>query len=76
MKYLLVVVLALAVFWLWQHNRKVEKQAAQKAPPRRQLPAVEIVECRVCGIHLPLSEAVSDPRGSYCCDAHRLQHGD
>ena len=75
MKYLLVLVLALGVVWLWRHNRQTGKKTAERPPPRRQLPAVEIVECAVCGLHLPQSDAVSDQRGSYCCEAHRRQHG-
>lgn len=73
MKYLLVFGLVFAVFWLWQHNRRAEKKAAQRPPPRRQLPAVQIVECAVCGLHLPQADAVSDTHGSYCCEAHRRQ---
>lgn len=75
MKYLLVLGLALGVFWLWRHNRQAEQKAAERPTPRRQLPAVEIVECAVCGVHLPKPEALSDTRGSYCCEAHRRQHG-
>lgn len=75
MKYLLVLVLALGVFWLWRHNRQSQKKAAAPPRPRPQLPAVEIVECIVCGVHLPQPEALSDARGSYCCEAHRRQNG-
>lgn len=75
MKYLLVLVLALGVFWLWRHNRQAAQKAAERPPPRRQLPPVEIVECAVCGVHLPQPDALTDARGSYCCEAHRRQHG-
>lgn len=90
MKYLLVLVLALGLLWLWRHNRQAAQKAAEadkankaaeanKAAGRparhRQQPAVEIVACTVCGLHLPQSDAVTDARGSYCCDAHRRQHG-
>jgi uncharacterized protein len=84
MKYLLVLVLALGMLWLWRHNRQAARKDAEAAeaskaterPARhRQQPAVEIVECAVCGLHLPQSDAVTDARGSYCCDAHRRQHG-
>lgn len=75
MKYLLVLVLALGVFWLWRHNRQAAQKAAERPPPRRQLPPVEIVECAVCGVHLPQPDALTNARGSYCCEAHRRQHG-
>lgn len=75
MKYLLVLGLALGVFWLWRHNRQAAQKAAERSVPRQQLPAVKIVECAVCGVHLPTTDALSDAHGSYCCDAHRRQHG-
>lgn len=75
MKYLVVLILALGVFWLWRHNREAEKKAAERPTPRPQLPAVEIVECAVCGVHLPKPEALIDARGSYCCETHRRQRG-
>ena len=32
MKYLLVLLIAVAVIWLWRHNRQAEKRAT--TPPR------------------------------------------
>lgn len=75
MKYLLVLGLALGVLWLWRHNRQAGQKAAERPAPRRQLPAVEIVECAVCGVHLPKPDALTDAGGSYCCEAHRRQRG-
>ena len=73
MKYLLVLIFALGVLWLWRHNRQAGQKAAEHPAPRRQLPSVEIVECTVCGLHLPQSEALTDKCGVYCSDAHRRQ---
>lgn len=76
MKYLLVIGLVLVVFWLWRHNRQAEKRSAP-APRRQPGPppaATEIVECEVCKIHLPKSEALMAPGGGiYCSEAHRRQ---
>ena len=73
MKYLLVVGLALLVFWLWRHNRQAEKRAATRPPPAPPPLAIEIVECAVCKVHLPKSEALVGQGGVYCGEAHRRQ---
>lgn len=80
MKYLLVILIAVAVIWLWRSNRQAEKRAS--VPPRPGTrpqptqPATEMVECQVCHVHLPRSEAlIGGQGGSYCCEAHRRQAG-
>ena len=75
MKYLLVISLVLVVFWLWRHNRQAEKRAAPAArqPPGSPAAAMEMVECSVCKIHLPKSEALIGQDGIYCSEAHRRQ---
>ena len=81
MKYLLVTALVLAVFWLWRHNRhaeqeqKEERDAAKRRSAVQRLPPVDIVECAVCGVHLPKTDALFGVNASYCCDAHRRQAG-
>lgn len=82
MKYLLVTVLVLVVFWLWRHNRQAEKKAAPGDGARRpgraanSLQATEVVACSVCQVHLPRTEAVTGRKGLYCSEAHRRQAGD
>ena len=80
MKYLLILLIAVAVIWLWRHNRQAEKRAS--APPRASSraqaaqPVTEMVECEVCHVHLPRSEAlIGGQGGGYCCEAHRRQAG-
>ena len=78
MKYLLVMALALGMFWLWRHNRqadKADRAAARRPPPAHNLPPVTIVACAVCGIHLPKTEALAGANAHYCCDEHRRQAG-
>lgn len=80
MKYLLVILLILVVFWLWQYERRTQKGAA--TPPRPPASpdsaqaggATEIVACSVCQLHLPRTEALIG-RGArpYCSEAHRRQ---
>ena len=77
MKYLLVITLAVLVFWLWRHNRQVEKKAQQ--PPRARSNSAskkgitEMVSCVVCDVHLPKSEALPGGDGFYCSEAHRRE---
>ena len=79
MKYLLVTVLIVMMFWLWRHNRQTEKTEADiaRAKKRREpeIAATEIVACDFCQVHLPKSEALINQRGIYCSDAHRRQAG-
>ena len=83
MKYLLVTVFVLVVFWLWRHNRQAERNEAARARPRSPVGqgngVTEIVACDVCQVHLPRSEALIGKKGKkgkqgiYCSDAHRRQ---
>ncbi|MDD5324880.1 MAG: PP0621 family protein [Polaromonas sp.] len=81
MKYLLVLALAGAAFWLWRHGREAEKRDAAGARSNRSQSAAkeaeitEMVACDVCQVHLPRSEALIGSRGIYCSDAHRRQAG-
>ena len=79
MKYLLVMALVLGVFWMWRHNRHVEKKEERDKAKRQaavqKLPPVDIVACAVCGVHLPKSEALRSADSYFCGDAHRRQAG-
>lgn len=70
MKYLLVILVVLAVLWLARAGRR------RAAPPRRPPPArgEPMVVCAHCGVHLPRSEALPGRLGLYCGEAHRLAH--
>lgn len=83
MKYLLLLVIVVAVLWLMRMGRSSgngEKGARADAPagatPKRRVTAPqEMVACTHCGVHLPRSEAVPDPAGRlYCSESHRLLH--
>ncbi len=76
MKYLLIISLALVVFWLWRNKRRDEfSENARNSASKRQptLAATEIVACDVCHVHLPRTEALMGPDGVYCSAAHRQQ---
>ena len=79
MKYFLVLLLVFVVFWLWSHNRRIEKKRADDArrphQPGQKNALTEIVACDVCQVHLPRSDALIGNKGVYCSDAHRRQAG-
>ena len=79
MKYLLVIVLALGVFWLWRIGRQRHNQSAQPPRPGSQAEAekaiTETVVCALCKVHLPQSEALIGRDGFYCSEAHRREAG-
>lgn len=70
MKYLLLFGVLGVVWWLW---RKREAELPPSAPPAR--PAEKMVACAQCGVHLPLSESVSDGQRHFCCEEHRRAAG-
>ena len=81
MKYLLVIAIALGVYWMWRQERLGEKAGREKPAARRPAPASALqspqamVSCAVCGLHLPRSEALADGPGGtapfYYCPEHR-----
>lgn len=78
MKYLLLLAIVLAVFWLLRNARRGDPPAGRQAPggaPPAQ--PQDMVECPVCLVHLPRSDALPGPDGHfYCCAEHRRRAGD
>ena len=72
MKYLVLLVVVLAVVWFWRRGQRVDGAARGRpgAAPAQQ----EMVQCPVCSVHLPRSDALPGPGGQlYCCAEHRLR---
>ena len=77
MKFLLV--LLVVGVGLWMLTARLRKpgaggQGGGAAPPKppASVRPVEMVVCAHCGVHLPLSDAVSDGAQVYCGEPHRL----
>ena len=72
MKYLVLILVVVAVLWLLRIGQR------PPPPPRREkpkLPPVEdMVSCAQCGLHLPRGEALPGRGGVFCCDAHRAAY--
>lgn len=73
MKYLLVLAVVVVAFWIWRNNRRAEaaERTAQRPAARTVSGPVNMVACRVCGTHLPHTEAVQGRQGLYCSTEHR-----
>ena len=71
MKYLLVLAVVLVVLWLWRSGRRADSHAAGAARSKTSQQQ-DMVQCPVCLVHLPRSDALPGPKGQlYCCDEHR-----
>lgn len=72
MKYLLLFGVLGIAWWLWR-KRNAELRSGPPAAPVR--PAEKMVACAHCGVHMPLSESLSDGARHFCCDEHRRAAG-
>jgi len=76
MKYLLVLAIVLVVIWFVRTNRRTDepRQGSAERPPDGV--AQDMVQCPVCSVHLPRTDALPGPDGRlYCCAEHRLRAG-
>lgn len=74
MKYLILLVVVLVVLWLWRRGRGEDAPPARKRQQGADASPQDMVQCPVCLVHLPRSDALPGPDGQlYCCAAHRLR---
>jgi uncharacterized protein len=72
-KFLLVIAVFIVVYlFLRSYRRRVE---AAPPPAAAAKHGEDMVRCRVCGVHLPKSEAVTS-RGEIYCSKEHLQLAD
>lgn len=69
-RFLLLILVLLAVIWLWRSARQAEPKLKQQKPPPTVAPQ-EMVRCTLCSVHLPAADAVMGKKGPYCCAEHR-----
>ena len=80
MKFLIALVVIIAVVWLVRAARKDTPADKKTPPPPPQRPTGNVaqrepaamLQCRHCGLHLPSDEAIQGQQGAYCTQAHRL----
>ena len=72
-KFLLVIAVFIVVYlFLRSYRRRAE---AAPPPAAAAKHGEDMVRCRICGVHLPKSEAVTS-RGEIYCSKERLQLAD
>ena len=72
-KFLLVIAVFIVVYlFLRSYRRRVE---AAPPPAAAAKHGEDMVRCRICGVHLPKSEAVTS-RGQIYCSKEHLQLAD
>lgn len=74
-KYLLLGLLAVLLFYLWRRPRSGGASASGKPAPSPPGPQ-SMVACAHCGVHLPASEALpglhpTDKQTYFCSEDHR-----
>ncbi|QKO22881.1 PP0621 family protein [Rhodoferax sp. BAB1] len=74
MKFLLFLVIALLVVWLWRSGRRSDSPSDQATPTPPTPPGPqEMVRCAHCGVHLPHGDAIVGRIGLYCSKEHQQQ---
>ena len=74
MKVLIILLTILAGVWIWRSGRDKRQGSGQLpsvGPPSETSATLPMVACRVCGVHVPSSEAFIGREGSYSFPAHR-----
>jgi len=69
MKFLMIILLVLAVIWLWRTKRPglpPSKKTASTTPN-----PLTMVACANCAVHVPAGDAVPGKKGLYCSEEHR-----
>jgi uncharacterized protein len=77
LKFIVFLVVIFAVVWFMRpkHLNAPRRDNARSAPTPPP-PPLEMVECAVCHVHLPRTDALAGPDGRlYCCADHRQRGG-
>ena len=69
MKFLMVILLLLAVIWLWRTKRP-GLPTSKKMTPTAPNP-LTMVACAHCSVHVSAGETVPGKKGLYCSEEHR-----
>ncbi len=68
MKYLILLGV-LGLLWAYFSRRNAP---GNDNPPANERPPERMVTCAQCGVHLPISDGITDADGRYyCSEAHR-----
>lgn len=74
MKIAVILLAVLAAIWFFKASRRgadSSRKSPPKAPENSQVPALDMVRCHFCEIHLPRPDAIEGKKGSYCSVEHQ-----
>ena len=74
MKFLLVILIVLAVLWLARRGGRSVPPPAPHGPDASPPKQEAMLACAHCGLHLPRSEALPGRGGVFCGEAHRSEY--
>jgi uncharacterized protein len=74
MKYLLLIVIVLAVLFVARAGSRRSIHKAPQRPPERPDGTEPMLACAHCGIHLPRGESLPGRGGVFCDEAHRAAY--
>ena len=76
MKFVILIAVVLFVLWLMRGKRSSDARDASPPAQAKVAPPQDMVECPVCSLHLPRTDALPGPDGQlYCCAEHRQRAG-
>ena len=79
MKFLVLIIIVMAVVWFIRNNRRDDGRGSDTKQPRHGRPPgapQDMVQCPICSVHLPRTDALPGPDGRlYCCADHRQRGG-
>jgi uncharacterized protein len=71
-KIILVVLGLLAAWWILKaYRRRIDRR---DAPPPAGTSGENMVQCALCGVHLPRSESLTFEGRAFCSADHRERH--
>ena len=73
MKYLLLIVGVLLVYWIVRANLRRRRDRIEAAKQDKVL-TDDMVRCADCGVHLPRAESLTVRGQFYCCAEHQRRH--
>lgn len=71
MKYLLLIVIVVAVLLIARAGQRRVADKAARRPAERPAGSEPMLTCAHCGTHLPRGESLPGRGGVFCDDAHR-----
>ena len=74
MKIALILLAIIAAIWFFKASRRGADSARKSTPKKSEspeVPALDMVRCNFCEVHLPRPDAIEGKKGIYCSLEHQ-----